>query len=139
MTPEQSAVAEIERILKGADSASVLADAGAIALAFGVAPECFMLALGVSGAVAPEESLREFMIALAGRSPEAKATIQNVGIRFYDTVTGSILPMRDIGEELNAKLQYFGRNVMLAIVETIFGGGARTAVGLMQLAKEEAA
>ena len=53
MTPEQSAVAEIERILKGADSASVLADAGAIALAFGVEPECFMLALGVSGPVAP--------------------------------------------------------------------------------------
>lgn len=32
-----------------------------------------------------------------------------------------------------------GRNVALAIVETIFGGGAPTALGLMALAKEEAA
>ena len=139
MTPEQAAVSEIERILKNADPASVLADAGAIAMAFGVGVEDFMLALGVSGAVTPEESLREFLIALTGRSPEAKATIQNVGILFYDPATGAILPMRAIGAELNTKLQYFGTNVMLAIVETIFGAGARTAIGLMALAKEEAA
>jgi len=139
MTPEQAAVVEIERILKGADPAGVLAEAGTLALAWGVEPDDFMLALGCSGLVAPEESLREFLIALAGRTPEAKQTLANLGIAFYDRVTGGILPMRDIGEMLNFRLQYFGRNVRLAIVETVFGGGATTALGLMALAKDEAA
>jgi len=139
MTPEQAAVVEIERILKGADPAGVLAEAGTLAIAWGVAVEDFSTALGVSGAVAPEEALREFFIALAGRSPEATQTLQNTGIRFYNQRTGQILPVRDIGTELNTRLQYFGRNVRLAIIETIFGGGTPTALGLMALAKEEAA
>ena len=136
MTPEQSAVVEIERILKGADPAGVLAEAGTLALAWGVDIDDFQLALGVSGAVAPEESLREFFIALAGRSPEATQTLTNTGIRFYNQRTGLILSMREIGAVLNMQLRFFGRNVRLAILETIFGGGTSTALGLMALEGE---
>lgn len=139
MTPEQDAVSEIERILRGADPEGVLVEAGTLALAWGVEIDDFELALRVSGPTAPEESLREFLIAIAGRSPEATQTMANLGIRFYDPVTTGILPMRDIGEALNHHTQYFGKNVRLAIIETIFGGGTPTALGLMSLAKDEAA
>ena len=139
MTPEESAVVEIERILRGADPAGVLAEAGTLALAWGVDVDDFQLALGVSGPTAPEESLREFFIALAGRTPEAAQTITNIGIRFYNQRTGQILSMREIGAVLNMQLRFFGRNVRLAIVETVFGGGTPTALGLMALAESEAA
>lgn len=138
MTPEQAAVSEIERILKGADPAGVLAEAGTLALAWGVEIDDFQAALGVSGPVAPEESLRDFLIALAGRSPEAVKTITNIGLVFCDR-NGQLLPLRDIGAELNTKLRFFSKNVRLAVIETIFGGGAPTAIGLMALAKDEAA
>lgn len=139
MTPEQAAVVEIERILRGADPAGVLAEAGTLALAWGVSVEDFQLALGCSGPTAPEESLREFLIALAGRTPEAAQTIANVGIRFDDPRTGNLLPMRSMGAMLNYYLKHFGKNVRMAILETIFGGGTPTALGLMALVEGEAA
>lgn len=139
MTPEESAVVEIERILRNAEPAAVLAEAGDLAAAWGMTPEDFQLALGVSGATAPESSLREFLIALAGRNPNAIQTLNNLGLWFADPLTGRLLSMRGVGAELNGKLRFFGNGARMAIIETIFGDGAQTAIGLMGLAKEEAA
>lgn len=139
MTPEEAAVSEIERILKGADPAGVLAEAGTLAMAWGVSPEDFQLALGVSGATAPENSLRDFLIALAGRNPNAVQTMANIGFYATDPLTGRLMTMREIGAELAMRTRFFGRNVKLAILETIFGDGVTTAIGLMELATDEAA
>lgn len=130
MTPEEAAVSEIERILKGADP---------LAMAWGVSPDDFQLALGVSGATAPENSLRDFLIALAGRNPNAVQTMANIGFYATDPLTGRLMPLRMIGEELNLKTRFFGRNVKLAILETIFGDGVTTAIGLMELVAKDAA
>lgn len=143
MSEWEQATQEIASMLARAraeDPQMAMVEAGTLAMHCGVECEQFQVALRVTPGEEPGVSLRAFLVALGGRSPEAKQTMRNLGLRFI-TADERIRPMAEIGAELDRGLRArgFGTSVRAAVVETIFGDGAPTALGLMELAKGEGA
>lgn len=118
------------------DFALAIGQAGGVAGASGVSFEDFNAAIaGTSSLFASGSdagtSFKTFLLALPGNSKKAGATIEELGLKFYDA-QGNMRGLGEIAEELRTKLAGLSDIQKTQALKDIFGNDAfRTAIGLM--------
>jgi TP901 family phage tail tape measure protein len=124
------------------DLGLAIAQGGGVAAAAGVSFQDFSAAIAAtaqyfaSGADAGT-SFKTFLTALSGNSEKAKATMEELGLSFYNA-QGQLKPMKEIVQELHDKLGGLSEQQQTVALKTIFGNDAyRTAAGLMRMTGEE--
>jgi TP901 family phage tail tape measure protein len=124
------------------DLGLAIAQGGGVAAAAGVSFQDFSAAIAAtaqyfsSGADAGT-SFKVFLTSLSGNSEKAKATMEELGLSFYNA-QGQLKPMKEIVQELHDKLGGLSEQQQTVALKTIFGNDAyRTAAGLMRMTGEE--
>lgn len=114
-----------------------IGQAGGVAGALGVKLEDFNAALAststlfASGSDAGT-SFKTFLTRLIPQSKDAAATMQELGLQFFDA-SGKMKSMSAIAEELRSKMGALSQQDLNEKMTTLFGvDGMRTAIGLMQ-------
>jgi TP901 family phage tail tape measure protein len=124
------------------DYREALAQAGGVAGGLGVDFAEFNAALAVtavrfaSGSDAGT-SFKSFLTSLRGGSAEAKRTIEQLGLQFYDA-QGKFLGLGNAAQQLRDKITPLSDQSKTVALTNIFGvDGMRTAIGLMEAGREE--
>lgn len=124
------------------DMSAAIAMGGGVAASAGVNFQDFTTAIAATASAFSSGSdagtaFKQFVTALTGSSAQAKATMQELGLSFYDA-QGALKPMAAIVQELHDKLGPLSQEQQTVALKTIFGNDAyRTAAGLMKMTGAE--
>lgn len=124
------------------DMGQAIAAAGGVAATYGVefkemAAAVTATASSFSSGADAGTSFKTFLNSLSGNSKEAQATIEDLGLQFFDA-QNKLKPLSEVVGELNTKLAGLDERARTDALKTIFGSDAfRTAAGLMEMTAAE--